>query len=79
MRSIAPLDLVAVCQSAHPEVPVQAHPSLASAWSTIEAEPLIVVCGSLYLVGEVMEFLGVSPQRERDEKALNEWGGKPQT
>ena len=36
-------------------------------------EPFVVVTGSIYLAGEVMERLNVSPQPESDERDLNEW------
>ncbi len=39
--------------------------------------PLIVVTGSLYLVGEALELLGLSPATG-DERALNEWSAHPQ-
>ncbi len=38
---------------------------------------LIVVAGSLYLVGEALELLGLSPATG-DERALNEWSAHPQ-
>jgi dihydrofolate synthase/folylpolyglutamate synthase len=38
---------------------------------------LIVVTGSLYLVGEALELLGLSPATA-DERALNEWSACPQ-
>ena len=36
-------------------------------------EPFVVVAGSIYLAGEVMERLNISPQPESDERDLNEW------
>jgi dihydrofolate synthase/folylpolyglutamate synthase len=41
------------------------------------SEPLIVVTGSLYLVGEALELLGLSPATG-NERALNEWSAHPQ-
>jgi hypothetical protein len=35
-------------------------------------EEFVVVTGSLYLVGEALEILGLSPAGE-GERALNEW------
>ena len=40
-------------------------------------EPLVVVTGSLYLVGEALELLGLSPATG-NERALNEWSAHPQ-
>jgi len=39
------------------------------------AGPLIVVAGSLYLIGEALEVLGVSPAGT-GERGLNEWSGR---
>jgi dihydrofolate synthase/folylpolyglutamate synthase len=36
------------------------------------SDPLVIVTGSLYLVGEALELLGLSPA-SGDERALNEW------
>ena len=39
----------------------------------LATESLVVVTGSIYLVGEAMERLNVSPHPETDERNLNEW------
>ena len=36
----------------------------------------VVIAGSLYLIGEAMELLGLSPVPAADEKALNNWQPK---
>ena len=36
-------------------------------------EPFVVVAGSIYLAGEVMERLNVPPQPESNERDFNEW------
>jgi D-serine deaminase-like pyridoxal phosphate-dependent protein len=36
-------------------------------------DPNLVICGSLYLVGEAMELLQVSAVPARNERGLNEW------
>jgi dihydrofolate synthase / folylpolyglutamate synthase len=41
-------------------------------------QDLIVITGSLYLVGEALELLGFSPTNE-NERALNEWNTKSAT
>jgi len=35
----------------------------------------VVVTGSLYLVGEALELLGLGPAGGVSERGLNEWGG----
>ena len=39
------------------------------------AQDLIVITGSLYLVGEALELLGLSPA-DAGERGLNEWSAK---
>ena len=39
-------------------------------------EPIIVITGSLYLVGEALELLGFSPATG-SERMLNEWRAEP--
>jgi len=36
-------------------------------------EPFVVITGSLYLVGEAMELLKLSPATVGSERGLNEW------
>jgi len=66
------------CGPDDPQCPVTCHASLADALQTTQGEPLVVICGSLYLVGEAMELLNVQlgPENGRERK-LNEWGGVP--
>jgi hypothetical protein len=40
-----------------------------------EAEPFVVVAGSLYLIGEAMELLHIAAAPNTDEKGLNDWTG----
>jgi hypothetical protein len=42
-------------------------------WSS---EPLVLLAGSLYLIGEFMEHLGLSPALSAGERGLNEWTGR---
>ena len=72
-------DATAVAQcfgSANPAAPVAALENLSAALSASQAEPFVVITGSLYLVGEALERLGFSPA-DGGERGLNEWrGGK---
>lgn len=47
-------------------------PSVAEALASVSSEPLVVVAGSLHLIGEAMEYLKISPS-SRSERELNEW------
>ncbi|TMQ00534.1 MAG: hypothetical protein E6L09_06225 [Verrucomicrobia bacterium] len=71
-RSASPEALVEPCRRANPSAQVIACPSLADALKQTANDPLVVITGSLYLVGEAMELLGLSPTAP-SERALNEW------
>ncbi len=71
-RSAAPEELQAECLASQPDVPIYSCGSLAEALRLTELEPLRVITGSLYLVGEALERLAPSAS-PRDERGLNEW------
>lgn len=76
-RQLAPEKIVAACHALNPKLPVQACASLAEALKAVGNERLVVVAGSLYLIGEALEQLHLAPSLPGNEKALNEWtGGK---
>jgi dihydrofolate synthase / folylpolyglutamate synthase len=72
-RSASPDELAAACQRVRPDAVVIPRPSLAAALAAAHDEPLVVVAGSLYLVGEATELLGLAPENTRAEHELNEW------
>ena len=76
-RTAAPEELIAACRQANPASSFTVVSSLADALNEVVHEKLVVITGSLYLVGEAMELLKLSPAPPRDERALNEWGGLP--
>jgi len=65
-------ELAAACHSVNPAAGVAADVSLRAALEKSAPEEFVVVTGSLYLVGEALEILGLSPAGE-GERALNEW------
>jgi dihydrofolate synthase / folylpolyglutamate synthase len=67
-------ELAVACRAANPSAGVDACDSLAGALKKITGDDFAIITGSLYLVGEALEFLGLSPITS-DERALNEWGG----
>ncbi len=67
-------ELAAACQSANPAAEVFACDSLAAALNRVAGDDFMIVSGSLYLVGEALEQLGLSPIRG-GERGLNEWSG----
>ncbi|MBU6409722.1 MAG: bifunctional folylpolyglutamate synthase/dihydrofolate synthase [Verrucomicrobia bacterium] len=78
-RSANPRDLAAACRAANPAAATTTHRSLPEAFRAAFARAAtggaIVVTGSLYLVGEALECLGIAPAA--GERDLNEWTASP--
>jgi dihydrofolate synthase/folylpolyglutamate synthase len=55
--------------------PVRAASSLAEALRWAAADPVVVVTGSLYLIGEALELLEGIPTGASEERSLNSWVG----
>ena len=72
-RGADPDRLARACREAAPDLPVRVCPSLAAAWEQVREERLVLVTGSLYLVGQALELLGSLGTPARDEKPLNTW------
>ncbi len=72
-RTAAPAELHAVCREANPAVEVVDCRSLAEALDRAQADPLVVITGSLYLVGEALERLHLTLNARTGERDLNEW------
>ena len=65
-------DLAVACRVANPSAEIHACANLAEALKKSAKEKFVVITGSLYLVGEALELLGLSPAAE-SERGLNEW------
>ena len=65
-------DLAVACYAANPSAEILACANLAEALKKSANEAFVVITGSLYLVGEALELLGLSPAAE-SERGLNEW------
>jgi dihydrofolate synthase/folylpolyglutamate synthase len=76
-RTATPEELLAACRRANPTAAIATASTLADALGQVAHEPLLLIAGSLYLVGEAMELLKLSSAPPQDERALNEWGGLP--
>ena len=72
-RTAEPHGLAEVCHRVNPSVSVSEHSSLESALAGAAPEAFVVVAGSLYLIGEAMELLQLSPAKVMQERGLNEW------
>ena len=73
-RSAKPDGFVVACQVANPAAAIEVAESLGQALEWCAAEPVVVVTGSFYLVGEAMERLGLAPTPSEAERRLNDWG-----
>ena len=69
-------ELAEACRAANPAAEVCTCESLAAALEKVAGDRFVVVSGSLYLVGEALELLGLSPV-SGGERGLNEWRGAP--
>jgi len=71
-RAAAANELADCFHAANPALEVVVMENLAAALFASKDEPFIVITGSLYLVGEALERLGLSPEAG-GERGLNEW------
>jgi dihydrofolate synthase/folylpolyglutamate synthase len=72
-RTAAPHGLAEVCRQSNPAAGVVEYSSLDDALAYSARDGFVTIAGSLYLVGEAMELLGLSAAGPRDERGLNEW------
>ena len=75
-RSVEPVLLAEFCRRANPAALVTAHESVGDALGALQGERRVVIAGSLYLIGEALERLGLDAAA--GERGLNEWQAKPQ-
>jgi len=73
-RSATPEELAEVCRRVNPHAQVSPYPSLREALAQTANDGFVTIAGSLYLVGEAMELLHLSPAKVNQERGLNEWG-----
>ena len=73
-RSANPVALAEACRKMNPAAEIVAGNSLADALDKSAGDRFVVITGSLYLVGEALELLGLSPAGTA-ERGLNEWTG----
>jgi len=72
-RSAEPHGLAEACQQANPNIQVDEYQSLSEALADATHDNFITIAGSLYLIGEAMEVLGLSSLTGIGERGLNEW------
>lgn len=74
-RTATPQELAPACRSANPKAKILETTSLTEALKLASNDPFTIVAGSLYLIGEAMDLLHLSPGAPAHERALNEWTG----
>ena len=72
-RTAEPHGLAQVCLRANPHAQVSEHNSLQEALASVTHDPFVAIAGSLYLIGEAMELLHLSAEKNSNERVLNEW------
>ena len=72
-RGAAPAELAALCREVNPAAEVVECAALSAALESARRDPFIVITGSLYLVGEALELLQLSPAPAGAERPLNDW------
>jgi dihydrofolate synthase/folylpolyglutamate synthase len=72
-RSASPPELAEACRRANPGAVVTEHSTLREALAETSHDAFVAVAGSLYLVGEAMELLELSPGKRLGERGLNDW------
>lgn len=77
-RTATAAELAEVCGQELP-LATTACGSLPEAMEKSAGDPFVVITGSLYLVGEALELLGLGPTGGASERGLNEWGGTTAT
>ncbi len=74
-RSATPQELAVACRRANPQAQITECASLREALAATTGDAFLAVAGSLYLIGEAMELLHLSPAKAQNERGLNEWSG----
>ena len=75
-RTANSTELAKICGATNPSAKIYAEESLADALEKISDDGLVIITGSLYLVGEALEWLGLSPAASSERK-LNDWFVSP--
>jgi dihydrofolate synthase/folylpolyglutamate synthase len=75
-RSANPDELAEACRKINPSAEITACDCLDNALEKSAGDGFVVITGSLYLVGESLEMLGLSPANG-GERGLNEWAAPP--
>ncbi len=72
-RSADPEEMRRACERANPQGRVEVCPTVSEALRRAISEPLVLVTGSLYFVGEILPALGMGTAGDPADRGLNEW------
>jgi dihydrofolate synthase/folylpolyglutamate synthase len=72
-RTAEPHGLAEACRRANADAEIMECASLGEALAAAAADEFVAIAGSLYLIGEAMELLHLSPAKAFEERSLNEW------
>lgn len=78
-RTMQTAALATVCQAANPQAEVCCFENLSQALAAVGPDRLVVIAGSLYLIGAALILLDPAFASAADERGLNEWGGDLKT
>lgn len=78
-RSARPEELAVACRAANPHADVRCFAKLEQALAAATGDKLVVIAGSLYLIGAALALLDPDFRETEDERGLNEWGSQPRT
>jgi dihydrofolate synthase/folylpolyglutamate synthase len=76
-RSATPQELAEACRRVNPKAQVIECASLAEALAKTAKDGFVTIGGSLYLIGEVMELLHLSPGKTNSERGGTSCAGQP--
>jgi dihydrofolate synthase/folylpolyglutamate synthase len=76
-RTAPPQALAESCRSVNPRATVRSCASLPDALTHAAADSLVVIAGSLYLIGTALALLDPEFADSSNEQALNEWVARP--
>ena len=71
-RTLAAAELLAPCRTANPTAEIVVCDSLPDALRRAADAPFVLITGSLYLIGEALELLDLTPGNVPSERGLNE-------
>lgn len=74
-RTADPELLAASCRRLNPGIPVTVASNARSGLESLRDQPFVLATGSLYFLGELLEYLESIPRSGVSERGLNEWRG----